>query len=1063
MNNKQLKYRFLLLLVLIFNSFILAAQQQVIMPTSGSSTLNLSPGHCYEVLDPGGTGNYPGQCNSTLHVVAPEGYTICVDGSITLGATAHIAICNGSSTSSPYLYTHASGHENFSCVTTGNNMVIRFTVDATVGTVGYTLTVSAIPPRPINVGAQSTSFHSADVTWTDASGAYEWYVKLGGRPNWDTVGTRSIHYDGLDCNHVYGVTVRNNLRRCPSSTCPNEGFGNFTTKCYLVLKGTSIGNCSDTDGVATIHYTWDDFVPNASEWYIRWRKVQTDDPLPWNYDTVNRPSYTVAPAECCKVYEFEILNDNVGVHDSCKCNDYYRFCVTCETNIPCTTQVDSVRVLSVDAHRVRLKWVDHTPGANHWTVRAHNQRTGEDLFFETDERQTTISGLYPKTFYSIHITNNIGGEYICDVNCRIKTHCGDLIYNERVLDSTEESVTLQWQDSTQSSYWDIVYQPERGEFPADTVRSNSRTATLTGLRPGTVYHYIIYNDNLEPIGQQQLNDCVKTFRTNGSVCECYADFNSWVCYGTYYGTFEDPMRVNRLVDRGPQDSNSRHTVHTDPNELDPRTSNRLYTVAPDGSPSVRLGNWRSNGESESIVYSYTVDTNKYNVLILNYAAVLQNPNHDSIRQPKFSVVISDTSGIPFDNPCLQLNFVASEDLGWTPDTANNLLWKDWTSIALNLSDLHDSTIKVTLTTSDCADGGHFGYAYFSFNCRRADIDVFGCGEYPDRTLSAPEGFSYYWHKEGYPEDTLSTESYLQTDEFATFVCHMTTLTDGGEDCGFERRVTIGPRYPFAKADYYFCDTADCQVKVCFVDKSHVTSNSEHSDVLDVPIESHYWTFDDGTTSTLANPSHYFPIGNHWAMLRVGMSADRCTDSTIIYFTVGELPLPSPKISFSPNYATLENLDIEARNIGINCKRSLWYAFGEEVGEGASIIYHYPAEEKRVKMLLVAYNREGCPDSTSSWIGYQNASIWAPNVFTPGRETNNRFVVFGDNIERAEVDIYTRTGAWVCTFDGLTESWDGTKDGVPLKQEAYVYKITYSDIYRPEVILTKVGTVLLLRN
>lgn len=199
------------------------------------------------------------------------------------------------------------------------------------------------------------------------------------------------------------------------------------------------------------------------------------------------------------------------------------------------------------------------------------------------------------------------------------------------------------------------------------------------------------------------------------------------------------------------------------------------------------------------------------------------------------------------------------------------------------------------------------------------------------------------------------------------------------------------------------------------------------------------------------------------MLRVGLSDDQCVDSTIIYFVVGNLPLPSPLISFTSEYASLDNMDVEVRNIGTNCKRSLWYAFGEQVGEGASIIYHYPISEDYVEMLLVAFNREGCADSTSSKIGFQDATIWVPNVFTPGRETNNRFVVLGSNLYQVEVHIFTRTGAWVCTFDGLTQGWDGTKDGVPLKQGAYVYKIIYSDIFRPSQMQSKEGSVLLLRN
>ncbi len=37
---------------------------------------------------------------------------------------------------------------------------------------------------------------------------------------------------------------------------------------------------------------------------------------------------------------------------------------------------------------------------------------------------------------------------------------------------------------------------------------------------------------------------------------------------------------------------------------------------------------------------------------------------------------------------------------------------------------------------------------------------------------------------------------------------------------------------------------------------------------------------------------------------------------------------------------------------------------------------------------------------------------------------------GDNLATAEVSIYTHHGVLVCTFAGITECWDGTKNGVP---------------------------------
>ena len=89
-------------------------------------------------------------------------------------------------------------------------------------------------------------------------------------------------------------------------------------------------------------------------------------------------------------------------------------------------------------------------------------------------------------------------------------------------------------------------------------------------------------------------------------------------------------------------------------------------------------------------------------------------------------------------------------------------------------------------------------------------------------------------------------------------------------------------------------------------------------------------------------------------------------------------------------------------------------------------------------------------------------IWPPNVFTPGKETNNIFRIPSKNISQMTVDIYQRWGDKIYTFNGLTEGWDGTRNGLPCPQETYVYRITYRVIGSHETPNPIVGTVTLLR-
>ena len=88
-------------------------------------------------------------------------------------------------------------------------------------------------------------------------------------------------------------------------------------------------------------------------------------------------------------------------------------------------------------------------------------------------------------------------------------------------------------------------------------------------------------------------------------------------------------------------------------------------------------------------------------------------------------------------------------------------------------------------------------------------------------------------------------------------------------------------------------------------------------------------------------------------------------------------------------------------------------------------------------------------------------IWAPNAFTPLQSSNNLFRVASSNVTEMTVSIYQRWGDWVCTFDGLTQGWDGTKNGKPCQENTYVYLIRYQTpcLLNPKPI---VGTITILR-
>jgi len=75
----------------------------------------------------------------------------------------------------------------------------------------------------------------------------------------------------------------------------------------------------------------------------------------------------------------------------------------------------------------------------------------------------------------------------------------------------------------------------------------------------------------------------------------------------------------------------------------------------------------------------------------------------------------------------------------------NVWYKDWTPISVNLSDYAGQTVTIEFITSDCTQGGHFGYAYFDVNST-CDGTISGsalCLGNRTLTLTAPTGFAFY--------------------------------------------------------------------------------------------------------------------------------------------------------------------------------------------------------------------------------------------------------------------------------------------------------------------------------
>ena len=113
----------------------------------------------------------------------------------------------------------------------------------------------------------------------------------------------------------------------------------------------------------------------------------------------------------------------------------------------------------------------------------------------------------------------------------------------------------------------------------------------------------------------QSSNCIDLSNLNASYIHCT------------YGNFYNPYVNNGVI-------NGRHTVITQQG-IDPETNGGLQMIPQGEAYSIRLGNSNVGAEAESISCDILVDTNNFDLLILKYAAVMEDPGHIPSHQPRF--------------------------------------------------------------------------------------------------------------------------------------------------------------------------------------------------------------------------------------------------------------------------------------------------------------------------------------------------------------------------------------------------------------------------------------------
>ncbi|MBQ8100099.1 MAG: hypothetical protein IJ169_02290 [Paludibacteraceae bacterium] len=399
-----------------------------------------------------------------------------------------------------------------------------------------------------------------------------------------------------------------------------------------------------------------------------------------------------------------------------------------------------------------------------------------------------------------------------------------------------QRVTLSWQSSGES--FNLRYR-KHGSSAENILRNIRYNQQILNLQHG------VYDFHIQVVceGDTSVWYQFPPVIIYDSKCFNYLQLTDSNCYYSQETSTDYRLNVfeRKKYDYGYQNRYSRHTLHYMEGEVDARTydSNTepdgsgtpvppLKTV-PDGEiASVRIGGWETTAHVSRVMYDFTVDLDEAAALMMRYAAVLELPDHDEAQQPRFTLALLDADTGDTLSRCTTVDFAATarnaRAKGWyfAPNDKRPVVWKDWTTVGLNLRDFDGTHVQIVLTVYGCTAEIHFGYAYFTLSCTKGEIEGINCGDTPTNEFVAPEGFNYHWYDVGNPSAVLPNAAErvfpVQYDDTTTYKVDCIYKTDPG--CRFTLTASAVPRYPVPEPAWKLA-VAGCSSTLTLSHTSHI--------------------------------------------------------------------------------------------------------------------------------------------------------------------------------------------------------------------------------------------------
>lgn len=240
-----------------------------------------------------------------------------------------------------------------------------------------------------------------------------------------------------------------------------------------------------------------------------------------------------------------------------------------------------------------------------------------------------------------------------------------------------------------------------------------------------------------------------------------------------------------------------------------------------------------------------------------------------------------------------------------------------------------------------------------------------------------------------------------------------------------------------EAAFSVSDTTGCSLQqISFQD---VSQNSQ--------IQSWFWSFGDGHTSSEQNPEHVYESSGDYEVKLVVTTVNGCTSDSSRTITVTIKETPQAEFTISPDQLGI-NSELQLSNQSLYAN-SFYWEFGDQTSSILENPTHEYTSEGNYTIMLIAMNKF-CSDTAYGEVNIENSlHYYVPNAFTPdGDQHNNVFSpVFNSDFypENYHLTIYNRWGEIIFESFDANKGWDGTYGKCGIVQDGvYVWQIEFDN-------------------